>query len=156
MVCAVKSETITAVCVKLYASWVYSCKHRRTFFIARCRCIDELMATKVSVLVWHDNSDHVFSCPFLSCEIALYFPFEVQDLTNPLLETGTVCEWKSETCILLWPCRGFWWNQAATRGLIGGSLQSKVKGSRRKRVWWPLQVIGLTNYGFISQRHYWP
>lgn len=51
--------------------------------------MDELTATKASVLELHGNSDHIFCCTFPSCEIALYSPFEVQDLTASLLEIGT-------------------------------------------------------------------
>lgn len=50
--------------------------------------MDELTATTANVLELHGNADHIFCFTFPSCEIALYSPFEVQDLP---LETGTVC-----------------------------------------------------------------
>lgn len=53
--------------------------------------MDELTATKANVLELHGNSDHIFCCTFPSCEIALYSPFEVQNLTASPLETGTLC-----------------------------------------------------------------
>lgn len=49
--------------------------------------MDELTAT----MTLHGNSDHIFCCAFPSCEIVFYSLFEVQDLTTPLLETGTLC-----------------------------------------------------------------
>lgn len=49
--------------------------------------MDELTAT----MTLHGNSDHIFCCTFPSCEIVFYSLFEVQDLTTPLLETGTLC-----------------------------------------------------------------
>lgn len=50
----------------------------------------------------------------------------------PVRNRNSVHEWKSETCILLCPCRCFSWKQAATRFLIEGSFQSKETGRRRR------------------------
>lgn len=156
VVCALAGGNHDSCLLSNMHHWMYSCKYRWTFFTDKCYCTNELSTTKVSVLEWHDNSGHILSHPFLSCEIALYSPFEAQDLTTPLLGTGTLCVNGNQTCILLWLCRGFRWNQAATRCLIRDSLllHSKVKGSRRKWVWRSLPLIGLINYGSISQRCY--
>lgn len=43
----------------------------------------------------------------------------------PIRNRNSVCEWKSEACILLCPCRCSSWKQAAARCLIGGSFQSR-------------------------------